>query len=902
MKAQQSGAWLRNNRSFHLALTILLLLGILGGLLALQFSFSYTAKAAGNVQINAGGAAASPFVADTDFSGGTTASTSNTITTSGVTNPAPQAVYQSNRYGNFTYTILNLTANGSYTVRLHFAETYWTAAGKRTFNVSINGSQVLTNFDIFATAGGANIAIVEQFSATASSSGSITIQFTTVVDNAQVNGIEVLSNATPTPTPTPPPTGSVQINAGGSAASPFVADADFSGGTTASTTHAITTTGVSNPAPQAVYQSNRYGNFTYTIPNLTANGSYTVRLHFAETYWTAAGKRTFNVSINGSQVLSNFDIFATAGGEYIAVAEQFSATASSSGAITIQFTTVVDNAQVNGIEVLGGGTSGTPNFGPNVYIFDPSMSASSIQSTLDSIFSQQETNQFGTQRYALLFKPGTYSAGINVGFYTQVAGLGLLPDSVVINGYVNVNAGWNGGNATQNFWRDAENMKVIETSGSAQWAVAQAGPFRRMDIQGNLQLWDGGYSSGGFIADTRISGQVTSGSEQQWMSRDSQYGSWSGGVWNMVFVGVNGAPAQSFPTPPETVVSQAPVVREKPFLYIDSSGNYNVFVPALRTNSQGISWANGSPAGTSLPISQFYIAKPGDTAATINNALAQGLNLLFTPGVYQLNGTIQITRANTVILGLGLATLQAQNGVTPMTVADVDGVSIAGLLFDAGSTNSSMLLQVGPSGSSADHSANPTLLSDVFFRIGGAGVGKATQTLVVNSNNVIMDDLWLWRADHGTGVGWTTNTATNGLIVNGNNVTAYGLFVEHYQQYQVIWNGNGGQTYFFQNEMPYDAPNQAAWMNGSSDGWAAYKVGASVTSHQAWGVGSYCYFNVDTALIADHSFEVPNTSGVQFHDLVIVSLGGVGTINHIINSTGGPVNSSTQTAYQVSYP
>jgi hypothetical protein len=423
-----------------------------------------------------------------------------------------------------------------------------------------------------------------------------------------------------------------------------------------------------------------------------------------------------------------------------------------------------------------------------------------------------------------------------------------------------------------------------------------------MDVTGNLQLWDGGYSSGGFIADSRISGQVQSGSEQQWMSRDSQYGSWSGGVWNMVFVGVNGAPAQSFPTPPETVVGQAPVVREKPFLYVDSSGNYYVFVPALRTNSSGVSWANGSPAGTSLPISQFYIAQPGDTAATINNALAQGLNLLFTPGVYQLNGTIQITRPNTVVLGLGLATLQAQNGVTPMTVADVDGVTIAGLLFDAGSTNSPILLQLGPTGSSADHSANPTLLSDVFFRIGGAGVGKATQTLVVNSNNVILDDLWLWRADHGTGVGWTTNTATNGLIVNGNNVTAYGLFVEHYQQYQVIWNGNGGRTYFFQNEMPYDAPNQAAWMNGSSDGWATYKVGASVTSHQAWGVGSYCFFNVDTALIADHSFEAPNTSGVQFHDLVIVSLGGVGTINHIINAIGGPVNSSTQTAYLVSYP
>src|SRR5260221_4151948 len=499
-------------------------------------------------------------------------------------------------------------------------------------------------------------------------------------------------------------------------------------------------------------------------------------------------------------------------------------------------------------------SGGPPNFGPNVFFFDPSMSASSIQSTLDSIYNQQQTNQFGTNRYAVFFKPGTYNVGINVGFYEQVLGLGLLPDDVVINGYVNVNAGWNNGNATQNFWPGAENMKVIETSGSAQWAVAQAGPFRRMDVQGNLNLWDGGYSSGGFIADTNISGTVTSGSEQQWLSRDSQYGHWSGGVWNMVFVGVNGAPPQSFPNPPETVVNQAPVVREKPFLYIDSSGSYKVFVPALRTSSQGTSWAGGSAAGTSLPISQFYIAKPSDTAATINNALAQGLNLLFTPGVYQLNGTLQVTHPNTVVLGLGLATLTAQNGVIPMTVADVDGVSIAGLLFDAGPVNSPILLQVGPTGSSLDHSANPTLLSDVFFRIGGAGAAQATQTLVVNSNNVLLDDLWLWRADHGTGVGWTVNSATNGLIVNGSNVTAYGLFVEHYQQYQVIWNGNGGRDYFFQNEMPYDPPNQAARVNGSSNGWAAYKVGASVTSHEALGVGSYFFFNVNPAVVAGHSF------------------------------------------------
>ncbi|WP_279339851.1 RICIN domain-containing protein [Sphaerisporangium perillae] len=545
---------------------------------------------------------------------------------------------------------------------------------------------------------------------------------------------------------------------------------------------------------------------------------------------------------------------------------------------------------------------GTPDFGPNVSVFDPSMPASTIQSKLSSVFSQQQTNQFGGDRFALLFKPGTYNVDANVGFYTQVAGLGLSPDNVTINGGVHAEADWFQGNATQNFWRSAENLSVTPPSGTDRWAVSQAAPYRRMHVRGNLQLDDGGWSSGGFISDSKIDGQVQSGSQQQWLSRNAQWGSWTGSNWNMVFVGVTGAPSNSFPYPPYTTVSTTPVVREKPFLYVDSAGAYQVFVPALRSNSQGTTWAGGTPAGSSIPIDQFFIVKPGNTAADINAALSQGKDLLVTPGVYHLNDTIRVTRANTVVLGLGLATLVPDNGVTAMSVADVDGVKVAGLLIDAGTTNSAVLMQVGPSGSSLNHAANPTSLHDVFFRIGGAGVGKASQSLVINSSNVIGDHMWLWRADHGSGVGWTTNTAATGLVVNGNDVTMYGLFVEHYQQYQTIWNGNGGRTYFFQNELPYDPPDQAAWMNGSTQGYAAYKVANSVTTHEAWGLGSYAYFNVNPSVVEAHSFEVPNTAGVKFHSMVTVSLGGTGTISHIINNTGGPSNSSTNVANLVSYP
>ncbi|RCG24003.1 sialidase [Sphaerisporangium album] len=544
----------------------------------------------------------------------------------------------------------------------------------------------------------------------------------------------------------------------------------------------------------------------------------------------------------------------------------------------------------------------TTGFGPNVFIFDPSMPVATIQDRLNQVFTQQETNQFGTQRYALLFKPGTYNVGTRVGFYTQVAGLGMSPDNVVINGPVLVDARWFNGNATQNFWRSVENMNLRPNEGYNRWAVSQAAPFRRMHVQGDMQLDDGGWSSGGFISDSKIDGQIRSGSQQQWFTRNSELGSWSGSVWNMVFAGVTGAPPQNFPNPSHTVVNNAPVTREKPFLYVDGAGNYNVFTPALRTNSRGASWTGGSTAGSSIPISDFCVAKPGDSAATLNAALASGKHLLFTPGIYHLDQPLRVTRANTVILGLGLATLIPDNGVTALQVADVDGVKVAGILIDAGPVNSPTLIEVGPAGSSASHAANPTTLQDVFVRVGGAHVGKATTSVVVNSNNVIGDNLWLWRGDHGTGIGWTTNTADTGLIVNGADVTMYGLFVEHYQKYEVIWNGERGRTYFFQNEFPYDPPNQAAWMNGASRGYAAYKVADSVNTHEAWGVGSYCYFNVNTAVVAERSFEVPVKAGVRFHDLVSVSLGGVGTIAHVVNNTGGPANTANQVIYLVSNP
>jgi len=566
-------------------------------------------------------------------------------------------------------------------------------------------------------------------------------------------------------------------------------------------------------------------------------------------------------------------------------------------------------------------SSGSPavvDFGPNVKIFDPSMPQSQIQATVDAIAAQQVDNEMGTARFALLFKPGTYGTAakplvFQVGYYTEVAGLGVSPRDVTINGHVDVyNRCFAADNciALNNFWRSVSNLTINVTgldgcrSSGNFWAVSQAAPMRRVNITGgNLTLMDyctapPQYASGGFMADSKA-GTIINGSQQQFLVRDSSIGLWTNGVWNQVFSGVTGAPVQSFPTPTYTTLATTPVSREKPYLLLDATTNhYSVFVPDVRTNSSGTTWERGATAGHAIPLSDFFVAKPGDSVRTINDQLARGENLLFTPGVYDIDRTIAVKRADTVVLGLGVATLTAVNGVVPLSVADVKGVDVAGIMIDAGATNSPVLLQVGSdrSGRWRDNGnfsspSDPTTLHDVYFRIGGPHEGKATVALQVNSDNVLLDDIWAWRADHGTGVGWTANTSDTGVVVNGRNVTATGLFSEHFQKYNVIWNGEEGKTIFFQNELPYDAPNQAAWQHDGVLGWAGYKVADSVKTHELWGGGSYIFTNIDPTIHATRGFEVPVTPGVKMHDLLTVQLG-AGTLDHVVNDTGAAVTSA----------
>ena len=572
-----------------------------------------------------------------------------------------------------------------------------------------------------------------------------------------------------------------------------------------------------------------------------------------------------------------------------------------------------------------------PDLGPNVTIFDPSMPVSEIQAALDTTHAAQVDNEMGTARYAYLFMPGTYGTAenplqIKVGYYTEIAGLGASPTDVVINGKVETyNRCLAPDNcvALVNFWRTVSNLSInVNAAGqdgcraSANfWAVSQAASMRRVAISGNtLSLMDyctagPQFASGGFIADSRLPNTLN-GSQQQWLTRNSEIAGWTNGVWNQVFSGVVGAPDDAgFPTPPYTALDTTPVSREKPYLFVDRRGDLNVRVPAARTDTSGTTWADGVTPGHTLPISDFFVATPSDSVQTINNQLARGKHLLLTPGVYDIARTIRIKRADTVVLGLGHATLTAVNGSTPVEVADVPGVIVAGVTVDAGPDESPILMRVGSQhGARRSSGQNPTTLSDVYFRVGGPHVGSAGTALEVNSDHVLIDHTWVWRADHGAeGLTdterWTTNIGRNGVVVNGDHVTATGLFVEHFQQYNTVWNGDDGTTILYQNELPYDPPTQADWMNGTVEGWAGYKVGDDVQTHRLFGGGVYVFNRNDPSIHTENGFEVPDTPDVRLHHIMTVNLG-AGTVDHVVNGVGEAADTTRVGApvYVVDYP
>ena len=556
-------------------------------------------------------------------------------------------------------------------------------------------------------------------------------------------------------------------------------------------------------------------------------------------------------------------------------------------------------------------------FGPTMPIFNPNDDTQKVNATIKNAFEKQksvDTGQFNNDRYGFYFMPGEYDKNqpnhaYEMGYYTTINGLGATPDqtalpNILVENYLKDE----NNNATQNFWTGIENIHLTNNkpeagvAGQFNYATSQATPVRRIDVDRATQLdWKSGWASGGFIADSNFKQKIGSMSQQQYYLRNTNLNNkWynGDGNYNFTMQGDLNAPADNFSkTGSISNVPTTPVIKEKPFLYMGKNNRYQVFVPSQQKNVKGTSWTKDSIGqGRSVDLlNNFYIARSDrDNADTINLALRLGKNVFFTPGVYHLNKALQVKRPNTIILGTGMATLESDNDQGAIKVGNVPGVTLAGLIVDQGG-QSDTLVQVGDkSGYHFSSPANQTLLADIFVRIGGpktTAVPKVNKAVEINNDNVIGDDIWTWRGDHGSHIGWTQNQSQHGLVVNGNNVTMYGLFSEHHQKEQVLWNGENGKTFFYQSETPYDVQNQGDWMshNSSVNGYASYKVADNVKHHQFTGSGIYGVFTMTNgATIREQSsIEVPDAPDVSVIHAATKTFAGPGSIDNVINSRGG---------------
>ena len=547
------------------------------------------------------------------------------------------------------------------------------------------------------------------------------------------------------------------------------------------------------------------------------------------------------------------------------------------------------------------------SFGDNVWFFAPEDDPEAVQKELDILWGRQETNQFGDARYSVYFLPGDYDERIQpkVGFYTQVAGLGAMPDDVSLY-TVGCDARWlgdnNNHNATCNFWRGVENLSARDF---VTWAVSQATFMRRVHLEKTMYLHDNnGWASGGFLSNSKVELAINSGSQQQWLSRNCDWNTWIGENWNIVFAGTEEGktPEGTWPEHAYTDVPVVEEIKEKPFLAYDEEKGFGVYVPLMRTDAVGVDWTPGE----FVPMEDFYIAKPfTDTAETINAALQSGKHLFLTPGIYQLTEPIVVEREGTIVLGTGLATLRSMEGNACVEVAGEAKVTLAGILFDAGPEEAEYLLSVG-SGTDAEETAaseNPeeseipqntkTLLADLFFRVGGAKTYNTNVKCCVKlyQDGIIGDNFWVWRADHGSGVGWNNNRAANGILVSGDDVTIYALMVEHFQEYQTLWEGENGRIIFYQCEIPYDVPDQESWRSheGAVNGYASVKIADTVKKHEAWGLGIYLY-NRDAEVELHSAMEVPEEAkDIRVHNICTVMITGNPGMSHIINEEGEAV-------------
>lgn len=487
----------------------------------------------------------------------------------------------------------------------------------------------------------------------------------------------------------------------------------------------------------------------------------------------------------------------------------------------------------------------------SVSVFSP---GDDVGSFAWKLYEDTQTGQFSARRYAILLRRGDYGqASIAVGYYTSVAGLGSGPDDVSV-GSVYTLDNPDIGNACDNFWRSTEG--IATTNPSITWAASQASPMRRMHIGSELWLSEDGaphWSSGGLLSDSVVDGPLYMGTQQQYLVRNSHLNEGIvGQSMNYVFVGTEGAPESSDDGTVSTVQS-TPRSAEKPFL-TENDGVWRIAVPKLRTSSSGTQRKDTDV--DYIDFSSVYVAEEGDTADEIIAGIEGKKALLLTPGIYGVSRAIDIKTPGFVVLGIGFPTLVATHGNSALHIWGPN-VKVAHVLLEAGTpvtqpATQPLLVWDG------DHGVG----TDIFTRVGAFLYARpfkpsclktrADVHMLILGSHITLENLWLWHADHddcGGGEASDASYSKHALIVRGADCIVYGLKAEHTFSDIVSWQGESGQVYLFQSELPYD---------DQSFNSAAYRVAHHVNQHKAVGIGAY---QIGTYTV-DAGFRLPPTADV----------------------------------------
>jgi hypothetical protein len=572
----------------------------------------------------------------------------------------------------------------------------------------------------------------------------------------------------------------------------------------------------------------------------------------------------------------------------------------------------------------------TNPFGANVTIFNASESVSTINAALSAPYTSANQEFF--------FLPGTYGSAsatpatattsntidAQVASGSVVAGLGASPCDVVINGNLGI---YNDSLAIRPSQLENLTINPIESGDPADtmtWSTSQEATWRRVNLLGNLLEAALPYTAGlcldacapfpgsginasgavenGFeVANSNITGDVidTNGQNTAGVSgRDgnsdpyiqgSNIGGAQGFGTDTMFAGDAGnVPATNFgpavgskPAGSNINVKSLPVVRESPFVYY-RNGQFYVFDPSVQFDRRGYDWSlNGG--GKSLPLGDFYLANAStDTAATINAALSGGKDVLLEPGAYSVTAPLTVPHANQVIFGLGEASVTASTNTPTIVVDDaatgtiLAGFQANGLGFNA-TTNTGPYaadqIEIGTKPKATGSPLDPTSLSDV------STVSNSTTDELINQNDVLLNQAEI-QSNNNSGSGYTTvnwpaeSSGDYGIVVNGDDVTLEGIWLEHFKMTEATWNGNGGQVIFLENELPLTIPYSAAgvqpsfWKESSSfDGYPSLAVSPSVTSFTLTGMQSWSRFGSGCDCLVTSLITAPVKRDVSINDI-----------------------------------